>query len=100
MELVEGKPLSRIIPEGGLPLSQALGYAAQIADALAKAHACGVIHRDLKPGNVMVTSDGLVKVLDFGLARHVVTGEAETTPTLTRGVAGTPSYMSPEQARG
>ena len=100
MELVEGKPLRQIIPPGGLPPSEALGYAEQMADALAKAHARGVTHRDLKPGNIMVTSDGLVKVLDFGLARRVATGEAATSSTLTPGVAGTPSYMSPEQARG
>jgi len=61
MELVEGKPLRQIIPPGGLPPSEALRYAEQMADALAKAHARGVTHRDLKPGNIMVTSDGLVR---------------------------------------
>jgi len=100
MELVEGKPLDQIIPPGGLPHSQAVGIAVQIAEALAKAHACGVIHRDLKPRNIMVTGDRLVKVLDFGLAQRSMTEEAETIPAKAGAVFGTPSYMSPEQARG
>jgi serine/threonine protein kinase/tetratricopeptide (TPR) repeat protein len=100
MELVEGKSLREIIPPRGLPIREVLGYGVQIADALARAHACGVIHRDLKPGNIMVTNDGLVKVLDFGLAQRALTAEAEATRAPTPGVAGTPSYMSPEQACG
>ena len=73
----------------------------QIAGGLAKAHAAGVIHRDLKPGNIMVTPDGLVKLLDFGLARRVeLGGEHDKTLTIEGGILGTPSYMSPEQAGG
>src|SRR5262249_28245722 len=69
MEYVAGKTLDRLIPRRGLKLTEVLKYSIQIADGLAKAHAAGIIHRDLKPGNVMVTDDGLVKVLDFGLAK-------------------------------
>jgi len=96
MELVEGKPLS-----GRLPLKLALDYASQIAGALAKAHAAGVIHRDLKPANILVTSEGAVKLLDFGLAKRLRLSEAETASLTVEGeIAGTPSYMSPEQAEG
>jgi len=96
MELVEGKPLA-----GRLPLKLALDYATQIAGALAKAHAAGVIHRDLKPANILVTGDGVVKLLDFGLAKRLRMTEAETASLTVEGeIAGTPSYMSPEQAEG
>ena len=71
MEYVSGKTLGRLIGRKGLPLKEALKYAVQIADALAKAHSAGIIHRDLKPSNIMVTENGLVKVLDFGLAKLV-----------------------------
>ena len=100
MELVEGKTLKEEIPVKGLPLEKALSYAVQIAGGLAKAHAAGIVHRDLKPGNIMVTPDGLVKLLDFGLARRVRLGESDTTFTAGGGIAGTPAYMSPEQAEG
>ena len=100
MELVEGKTLKEAIPAKGLPLEKALSYAVQIAGGLAKAHAAGIVHRDLKPSNIMVTSEGLVKLLDFGLARRLRLGESETTFTAGGGIAGTPAYMSPEQAEG
>ena len=69
MEYVAGKTLDQLIPRKGMRLNEALKYAVQIADALATAHAAGIVHRDLKPANVMVTEKGLVKVLDFGLAK-------------------------------
>ena len=69
MEYVDGKTLDELIPRKGMRLSLALKYAVQIADALARAHGAGIIHRDLKPSNVMVDEHGLVKVLDFGLAK-------------------------------
>jgi Tol biopolymer transport system component/serine/threonine protein kinase len=101
MEHIEGRPLEQVIPPNGLPPKQAVAYAIQIAAALAGAHAGGIVHRDLKPGNVMVTREGLVKLLDFGLARKTRVGESGVgTLTLDGDLAGTPSYMSPEQARG
>jgi eukaryotic-like serine/threonine-protein kinase len=104
MECVNGKPLRELIPRKGMPLPAALNYAGQIADALAAAHAAGIVHRDLKPGNIMVTEDGVVKVVDFGLAR-VVMPEFPTpddpNPLTAKGeIVGTVSYMSPEQAEG
>ena len=76
MEFVPGKTLDQLIGRKGMPLAEVLKYAIQIADALAKAHAAGIIHRDLKPANVMVTDEGLVKVLDFGLAKLTETPES------------------------
>src|SRR5580692_1335919 len=69
MEYVSGQTLDKLIPPGGLPANVATRYAVQVADALARAHAAGIVHRDLKPANVMVDDTGLVKVLDFGLAK-------------------------------
>jgi dienelactone hydrolase len=111
MELIEGQSLDGLIPAGGLPLETALDYAVQIAGGLAKAHGCGVIHRDLKPRNIMATETSghtaVVKLLDFGLAKQVsVTGVPEnypgipTNPTAEGEILGTPRYMSPEQAAG
>jgi serine/threonine protein kinase len=89
-------------------LGESLAIAALIADALEAAHEKGVTHRDLKPGNVMIRPDGMIKTLDFGLAKVVAapSGDAESSPTLTMGLteAGvilcTAAYMAPEQARG
>jgi len=101
MEFVEGNTLKEVIPAKGLPLMKALDYAVQMAGGLAKAHASGVLHRDLKPGNIMVTQDGTVKLLDFGLARRLPSDEEhQTTLTLEGEIVGTPAYMSPEQAEG
>ena len=107
MEYVEGRTLDELIPAGGMPPAQALKHAVQIADALARAHGAGVLHRDIKPSNVMVTSEGRVKVLDFGLAKLaepvVPTASAVTMtrPLTEEGVVvGTAAYMSPEQAEG
>src|SRR6476661_8627349 len=108
MEFVSGKTLDRLIPRHGLRVNEALKHSVQIADALAAAHKAGIVHRDLKPGNVMATEHGLVKVLDFGLAKlteSAAPGEDEATrtlkPTTEEGaIVGTISYMSPEQAEG
>ncbi len=107
MELVEGQPLSARLAAGALPVEQVLRFGLQLTDALAHAHKRGVIHRDLKSANVVITPEGRAKVLDFGLAKRLK-GETEedvTTQTLetltTAGtVAGTPAYMAPEQFRG
>ncbi|MEQ1884211.1 MAG: serine/threonine-protein kinase [Bryobacteraceae bacterium] len=112
MEYVAGKTLNDLIPKGGLRVPQVLKYALQLSDALSVAHGAGIVHRDLKPANVMVTDSGLVKVLDFGLAkmsdRNPVTQlgeEAETIAasaplTVEGSIIGTVSYMAPEQAQG
>jgi Tol biopolymer transport system component/tRNA A-37 threonylcarbamoyl transferase component Bud32 len=104
LELIEGETLAARIGKGALPLDQALKFAAQVADALDRAHRAGVTHRDVKPQNIMLTRDG-VKVLDFGLAKSASTpGPAEATLTnvlTTEGtVMGTPQYMAPEQFAG
>ena len=103
MEHIEGHTLGQLLAGGPLPVGDVFRYGSQIADAVAKAHAAGVIHRDLKPGNVMVTADRFVKVLDFGLAkmqRSSHDGIEAPTVELTgeRVVLGTAAYMSPEQA--
>jgi Tol biopolymer transport system component len=111
MELVPGATLRDRIKTGALPLNDALVIAKQIADALEAAHDRGIIHRDLKPANVMVTPEGIVKVLDFGLATVALGspsdgGDPMNSPTLTMGatqagvIMGTAAYMSPEQAAG
>ena len=103
MELVSGETLDRLIPPRGLAMGRFFELAVPLAGALASAHACGITHRDLKPENVMVTREGRVKVLDFGMAkRSDVAGEGESTGTLTEEgtVVGTARYMSPEQASG
>jgi Tol biopolymer transport system component len=111
MELVEGPTLADRIAKGSIPLDEALPIAKQIAEALEAAHEQGIIHRDLKPANIKVRPDGIVKVLDFGLAKAFDpvasgVGNATMSPTLSiHGtqagiILGTAAYMSPEQARG
>jgi serine/threonine protein kinase len=107
MELVEGRPLDAILVGGALPVEQAVRYGAQVADALAHAHERGVVHRDLKSGNVVITPEGRAKVLDFGLAKQLVgeelaeaTTELGATLTVPGSVVGTLAYMAPEQLRG
>src|SRR5437660_4736184 len=106
MELVEGKSLHVMSGEGGLPPESVLRYGVQIASALARAHDRGIIHRDLKTANIVVTADGLVKVLDFGLAKQVGSGILEgptrsfATVQDASSVSGTLPYMAPEILRG
>jgi len=106
MQLVEGQPLDRLICAGGLPLEQIVEIAGALGDALAAAHEKGIVHRDLKPANVMVSSEGRVKVLDFGLAKDINAVNADdatmTSDSRTQVgvVMGTPAYMSPEQTSG
>jgi predicted Ser/Thr protein kinase len=102
MECVEGLPLGKLIPPGGLPAQTVLKYALQIADALEAAHQSGIIHRDLKPNNIMIANNGVVKLLDFGLAKHDdPSAEHTSLPSTIEGhFAGTVAYVSPEQAEG
>lgn len=108
MELIEGQTLRQAIPETGLRLERFLDLATQLAEALERAHSAGILHRDLKPGNVMVTPEGRVKVLDFGLAKWIEGSNAgPDASTREQGVqtadgimVGTPRFMSPEQVNG
>jgi len=109
MELIEGPTLAERMRQGPVPLEEALRIAKQIADALDAAHTRGIVHRDLKPANVKLTSDDVVKVLDFGLAKHDESGPADGDPDLSPTmnpatrvgmILGTAAYMAPEQARG
>jgi len=110
MELAEGPTLADRISKGSIPMDEALAIANQIAEALEVAHEKGIIHRDLKPANIKVTPEGIVKVLDFGLAKalegETAITDASQSPTLSLAatkagiILGTAAYMSPEQARG
>jgi Tol biopolymer transport system component len=114
MELAEGEDLAERLKRGPLPLDEAVSAATQVAEALEEAHEKGVVHRDLKPGNVKLLPDGRIKVLDFGLAKAwsgdgapaASSSELSQSPTLTSAgsaaglILGTAAYMSPEQARG
>jgi len=98
MDLVEGRDLATQLTEGPLPVDRAVEIAAQICDALAAAHAVGVVHRDVKPANVMLAATGAVKVVDFGIARLQAAGQA--TLTSVHQVVGTSLYLAPERAAG
>jgi serine/threonine-protein kinase len=107
MELVRGRTLDSLIAGGGLPVRDVLRYGEQIASAMAAAHAAGIVHRDLKPANIMITDEGVAKVLDFGLAKLAQNASSDSDITLSRlaatvegTVLGTVAYMSPEQAEG
>src|SRR5580704_12543826 len=107
MEMIEGKTLRELLLAGTLPIRKAIEIAAQVAEGLANAHEAGIAHRDLKPDILMLSQDGFVKILDFGLAKLASpSGELEETRTTSGwetqpgGVVGTVQYMSPEQAGG
>ncbi|MCC6740210.1 MAG: protein kinase, partial [Planctomycetia bacterium] len=97
MDFIEGGPLNALFAPERLPVKELLGIVATMARALDYAHRQGLVHRDIKPQNILVTSDGVPFLSDFGLAREV---ESSTRLTMSGAVMGTPSYMSPEQARG
>jgi serine/threonine protein kinase len=110
MELVEGEDLSERIKRGPILVDEAIPIALQIAEGLEAAHEHGIVHRDLKPANIQLTPEGVVKILDFGLARTWGVDEGDSSlsmsPTITKNataagvILGTAAYMSPEQARG
>ena len=99
MEYVDGKPLTRYLTAADtLPLSGKIGIIRQVAEALAHAHERGVLHRDIKPGNILIAKDGRVKVTDFGIGKFTAAATSELTRTGQ--MVGSPAYMSPEQVRG
>lgn len=106
MEFVEGRPLSEIIEEGSLSIDQSIAYGRQIAAGMAHAHEANVIHGDLKPANLMVTPDGAIKIMDFGLSQRKLPEQHddETLPYTpesgSKGLSGTLAYLAPERASG
>jgi eukaryotic-like serine/threonine-protein kinase len=108
MEFVNGKTLQQLIQASGLPVAEVLKFAIPVASALAAANTLGIVHRDVKPGNIMVGTNGVVKVLDFGLAKLTAPSDSEADgatrtiqATTEEGIIlGTAAYMSPEQAQG
>lgn len=108
MEYVPGQPLAHLLPRRGLPLKTCLDYALQIAQGVAVIHSTGMIHRDLKPTNFIVTKEGTIKLLDFGLAKIIerkrrccsLNNHLKAPKTREGTILGTPGYMSPEQVRG
>lgn len=105
-EFIEGRPLSELIPSSGLPIEQVLNYGRQIADVTAHAHSKGIVHRDLKSANVIVTPSGRIKVLDFGIARRLPNNQPDAVTDRKSSleqagaIAGTLPYMAPETLRG
>jgi eukaryotic-like serine/threonine-protein kinase len=101
MELVGGRSLAQLVADGAwLPIGHVIGWAIQLCDGLDVAHTGGVLHRDIKPANIMVTQRGVVKILDFGIARFMRDLSSRAGITLPGSMVGTPAYMSPEQIRG
>jgi serine/threonine-protein kinase len=102
MELIEGESLTNMVGRGAMEPRESVRIMRQVAEALDEAHAKGIIHRDIKPDNVIVSSRRVAKVLDFGIAKQIGGAAAKDTPALTQGgmIVGTPYYMSPEQALG
>jgi serine/threonine protein kinase len=101
MEFVDGGTVRSLLNDGRLPVAQAVDIAMQAADGVASAHGAGIVHRDLKPDNLMITSGGVVKILDFGLARSLRPEDAADGGRTAAGmIVGTAAYVSPEQLRG
>lgn len=100
MDLIDGQSLDHLLDEEAIAIDQAIRIGAECADALAHAHAAGVLHRDVKPANILLAADGAARLTDFGLARPLDAGPDVQKLTRTGVVVGTPSYMPPEQLRG